>query len=111
MGSSVGPDLDAEYQRAPETILRDVLFPSEAARPGFETIHIKTKRGESFVGIMASDAPTSLTVRMAGGLEKTVLKKHASIRTLRNVSLMPPGLGDALSPRQIADIIAFLRSK
>ena len=111
IGTSVGPDLDAEFQRAPETILRDVLFPSEAARPGYETLHVKTKRGESFLGIIASDSPTSLTLRLPGGIEKTILKKNASIRTVRNVSLMPPGLGDALQPRQIADIIAFLRSR
>jgi hypothetical protein len=34
----------------------------------------------------------------------------AEIRTLRNVSLMPAGLGDALKPEQVASIIAFLRS-
>ena len=37
-------------------------------------------------------------------------KLQIDIRTLRNVSLMPAGLGDALKPEQIANIIAFLRS-
>lgn len=111
IGVNVGPDLDAEFQRAPETILRDILFPSEAARPGFETMMVKTKRGELLLGISASDSPTSLTLRLPGGIERTVLRKHASISTLRNVSLMPAGLGDAMTPRQIADIIAFLRSR
>jgi putative heme-binding domain-containing protein len=110
IGSSVGPDLDAEFQRAPEVILRDVLFPSEAARPGYETIMAKTKRGETLLGITASDSPTSITLKLTGGAERTVLSKRADIRTLRNVSLMPAGLGDALKPEQIANIIAFLRS-
>lgn len=38
-----------------------------------------------------------------------VLRKRASISTVRNVLLMPAGLGDALKPEQIANIIAFLR--
>ncbi len=110
LGFAVGPDLDAEFQRAPEVILRDVMFPSEAARPGYETIMAKTQRGETLIGIAASDSPTSITLRLPGGAERTVLRKRAEIRTIRNVSLMPPGLGDALKPEQIANIIAFLRS-
>jgi putative membrane-bound dehydrogenase-like protein len=110
IGSTVGPDLDAEFQRAPEVILRDILFPSEATRPGYETIHAKTHRGETLLGITASDSPTSITLKLPGGAERTVLRKRAEIRTLRNVSLMPTGLGDALKPEQIANIIAFLRS-
>lgn len=109
-GVSVGPDLDAEFQRAPEVILRDVLFPSEAARPGYETLRVKTQRGETLLGIAASDSPTSVTLKLPGGTERTVLRKRAEIRSLRNVSLMPAGLGDALKPEQIASIIAFMRS-
>ena len=46
-----------------------------------------------------------------GGSHRTVLRNRSDIRTLRNISLMPPGLGDALTPEQIANIIAFLRSR
>jgi putative heme-binding domain-containing protein len=106
----VGPDLDAEVQRAPAVILRDILFPSEAARPGYETMMAKTRRGESLLGVTASESPTSITLRLPGGAERTLLRKRAGIRVVRNVSLMPAGLGDALSPEQVADIIAFLRS-
>jgi putative membrane-bound dehydrogenase-like protein len=111
IGSAVGPDLDAEFQRAPEVILRDILFPSDAARPGYDTIHANTHRGETLLGITASDSPTSITLKLPGGSERTLLRKRTDLRTLRNVSLMPAGLGDALKPTQIANIIAFLRSR
>lgn len=109
LGISVGPELDAEYQRAPEVILRDILFPHEAQRPGFETTMAKTQRGEVLIGIAASDSPTSVTLRLPGGGERSLLRKRASISLLRQVSIMPSGLGDALKPDDIADIIAFLR--
>lgn len=111
IGVTVGPDLDAEFQRAPEVILRDILFPSEAARPGYDTTMVKTRRGETLLGITTSDSPTSITLKLPGGTERTVLRKRAEIRTVRNVSLMTPGLGDALKPEQIANVIAFLRSR
>jgi len=110
IGFVVGPELDGEFQRAPEVILRDILFPHEAQRPGYETIMAKTQRGETLVGIAASDSSTSLTLRLPGGAERTLLRKRASISTVRNVSVMPFGLGDALKPEQVSNIIAFLRS-
>jgi hypothetical protein len=62
------------------------------------------------LGITTSDSPTSITLKLPGGVERTVLRKRADIRTVRNVSLMTSGLGEALQPAQIANIIAFLRS-
>jgi putative heme-binding domain-containing protein len=109
IGAAVGPDLDAEFQRAPEVILRDILFPSEAASPGYETILVKTRRGETLMGIIASESPTSITLRQTGGAERTLLRKGARIRKLRNISLMPAGLGATLTPQQVANVIAFLR--
>lgn len=109
IGVAVGPDLDAEFQRAPAVILRDMLFPHEAQRPGFETVMAKTQRGETFIGIAASDSPTSITLRLPGGVEHTILRKRASISTVRGVSLMPATFGDSLTPGQVAAIIGFLR--
>lgn len=109
IGVVVGPDLDAEFQRAPEVILRDILFPSEAASPGYETVLAKTRRGETLLGVIASESPTSITLRLPGGVERTLLRKRVSIRTLHNVSLMPAGLGATLTPGQVANIIAYLR--
>jgi putative membrane-bound dehydrogenase-like protein len=111
VGVAVGPDLDAEFQRAPEVILRDVLFPSEALRPGYETMLAKTQRGEALLGIAASDSPTSITLRLPGGSERTLLRKRANVSLVRNFSLMPPTFGSALSPTQVANVIAFLRSR
>lgn len=111
LGAAVGPDLDAGFQRAPEVILRDILFPHESMRPGYETIVARTGRGETLVGVAASDSPTSVVLRLPGGAERTLLRKRATFSTLRNTSLMPDVLADSVSPAQIADLIAFLRQR
>lgn len=111
LGAAVGPDLDAEFQRAPEIILRDLLFPHESIRPGYEAVIVKTRRGESLVGVNVSDSPTSLTLKMPGGGERTLLKKGATVSTRRNTSIMPDHLSESLTPSQVADLIAFLRGK
>lgn len=111
IGAGVGPDLDAEFQRAPEVILRDILFPHEAMRPGYETTVVKTARGETLVGVAVSDSPTSVTLRLPGGVERTLLRKRATISTQRNASLMPDVFADSVTPAQIAELIAFLRQR
>ena len=42
LGHAVGPDLSAEFQRAEETILRDVLAPSDTISPGYVTYSVAT---------------------------------------------------------------------
>jgi len=110
-GLAVGPDLDGEFQRAPEVILRDLLFPHESMRPGYEPLVAKTARGETLVGIGVSDSPTSVTLRLQGGGERTLLRKRAGFSTLRNTSLMPDNFGETLTPAQAASLVAWLRSQ
>ena len=69
----------------------------------------KTQRGETIVGIAVSNSPTSITLRLPGGVDRTILRRRATTSTVSNVSVMPSGLGDALTPAQVANIIAFLR--
>lgn len=110
-GFAVGPDLDGEFQRAPEVILRDLLFPHESMRPGYEPLVAKTARGETLVGIGVSDSPTSVTLRLQGGGERTLLRNRAGFSTLRNTSLMPDNFGESLTAAQAASLIAWLRSR
>ena len=111
LGNAVGPDLDAEFQRAEEVILRDVLFPSEKIRPGFETYLAQTRRGEVITGVLASESPTSLTLRVASGTEVTFLRKRLLRSGAQKASLMPSSLGQLLEPKDVADIISFLHAQ
>jgi putative heme-binding domain-containing protein len=50
-------------------------------------------------------------LRSAGGAEETILR--ADIKELKSsgLSLMPEGLENVLKPQDIADVIAFIKSK
>ena len=109
IGAHVGPDLDAEYQRAPEAIANDILSPSEVISPGYETVLVTTKQGFQYVGVVASESPNSITIKLPGGSEKTFLMAGITVSTRSQVSLMPLELGQTLQPGQINDIISFLR--
>ena len=112
--------LVSEFQQAKQTELATVetKAASLAQEPGmtagaaFRSPQFIVLAATGYLlGITASDSPTSITLKLPGGIERTLLRKRTDIRTIRNVSLMPAGLGDALKPGQIANIIAFLRSR
>ncbi len=109
-GTAVGPDLSVAFQRADETLLRDILAPSDAVTSSYETYTVSTRTGELLSGVLAGDSATSVTLRQAAGEERTVLRKDIAQLSTSPVSLMPDGLADSLSPKDCADLIAWLRA-
>ncbi len=110
VGQIAGPNLDSEFQRAPETILRDILFPNEAITEGYQTVRLEMRKGPDFVGLFSSESPTSVTLSFPGGQLRTLLKKDIENMTSHPVSLMPSNFAEILKPTEIASIINFLRS-
>lgn len=110
LGVDAGPNLNSEFQRAPETILRDILFPNEAVTEGYETVRLEMKHGSDAIGLLESESPTSLTLRYPGGISQSFLRKNIAGIHTHQVSMMPPNFASFLTPKQTAAIIAFLRN-
>ncbi len=109
LGTAVGPDLSAEFQRAEETILRDILAPGDVISPGYATYSVVTTAGQVFSGILASESPTSVTLRQPEGKEQVILRKDIEELRVAAISLMPEDLAKTLTPEDAADAIAWLR--
>lgn len=109
IGFNVGPDLGAEFQRAEEAILKDILAPNDAITAGYTTYDVATIAGQSFNGLLTSESATSITLRQPVGLEQVLLKKDIARLTALPVSLMPEALAFTLEPEQVANVIAWLR--
>ncbi len=115
----VGPDLSSEFQRAEETLIRDVLAPSEVISPGYMTFTVATKSGQVFSGLLASESPTSLTLKQppkigaesqsTEGTLQVILRNEIDELRTSAVSLMPEDLVKTLKPQDLADVIAWLR--
>ena len=109
LGHAVGPDLSAEFQRAEETIIRDVLAPSDTISPGYVTYTVATTAGQVFSGLLVAESPTSLTLRQAEGKEQIILRKDVDEVRAMSVSMMPEDLPKTVAPRDLADLLAWLR--
>lgn len=110
VGHAVGPDLNAEFQRAEETILKDVLAPSESISAGYDSYVLLTNTGQVHTGLLGAETPTSLTIRMAEGKQETVLRKDIDELRAVAVSMMPEDMHKTVSPQDLADLLSWLRN-
>jgi putative membrane-bound dehydrogenase-like protein len=110
IGNEVGPDLRSVVEHPPEKLLTNILDPSSDVQPGFFAYTVTLKNGEELYGLITSEAGSSVTLKLADGSTRAIVRND--IETLRgsNLSLMPEGLEAGLSQQDMADLIAFLKA-
>ncbi|MDB4798682.1 c-type cytochrome [Verrucomicrobia bacterium] len=108
-GFVVGPSLASITGKPNEALLLDLLNPSDKVDPEFRSYTVETRLGESFSGVLTADSPTSVTLLEAQNLEHVILRRDIVDLRSSELSLMPSNLGDILTPRDMADLISFLR--
>ncbi len=110
-GTAVGPDLLDMRNQPKESILFHIVVPEAEVAPAFAPYLVETKDGRTLAGILASETPASLTLRMPGGVEETILRTNVTRLEAMPGSLMPPGLEATMSPQDLADLLAFLKGE
>jgi len=109
VGVAVGPALDGEAKQPEETLLVSILAPNAQITAGYTTYTLLTTGGQVFTGLLTADTASSVTLKQQEGKTQTVLRKDIEELKASPVSLMPESLGKALSPQDVADILAWLR--
>ena len=109
IGLSFGPDLGTIHNWKAEGIMANILAPNLSIAAGYELWAVETRRGESLQGIISSETPVAISLKIAGNAEKTINRTDIkSLKTL-SISAMPAGLEKSINQQQMADLIAFLR--
>ena len=109
-GGTIGPDITGSNRGNLENLLSNVVTPNADVPDAYRMVHVTTRDGRSFAGNVAAETERQLTLRVVGQ-EKTVLSKaDIQSREQTAVSLMPPGLLDGLTDREVLDLVAFLRT-
>ncbi len=110
-GQHVGPELTGVRLQPAEAILLHILVPDAEIYPGFTAYEIETKDGRTLTGLLASDTPTSVTLRAAQGVEETLLRANIAKLTSSSTSLMPNELEKTMTRQELADLIGFLQGR
>jgi putative heme-binding domain-containing protein len=108
IGVAVGPDLKNSFANSNETILRNLLFPSERIASGYDIYTVLTTENQTHSGILVSESANSIVLKQAGGKEQTFLRKNIQKLNTSSTSLMPTYI-EVLSPGDCANVIAWMK--
>lgn len=109
-GHQVAPDIVSVVNKSPDDLLIAILDPNREAQPNFTQYTVITKAGKVFNGMIAAETGASLTLRRAEGKQDVIRRADIAELVSSGKSLMPEGFEKELSPEQIRDIIAFVKS-
>jgi putative heme-binding domain-containing protein len=111
-GIAYGPDLtDVGTRLKREQIVESILEPNAQIAEGFATTNLTAGDGHALTGFIAAETPTTLTVRLAGGVMQEMKKSEVRKRETIKQSSMPEGLGGTMAPQEFFDLLEFLTNQ
>jgi putative membrane-bound dehydrogenase-like protein len=108
VGVAVGPDLKAMADRSPETMLTAVLDPNRAVESRYLSYSVLLADGRIVTGMLASESGSGIVLLAAEGKKLEIARADIEKVESSGKSLMPDGMEKDLSPRDLADVIAYL---
>ena len=111
VGGKVGPDLSKIGQvRTERDLLEAIVAPSASFVRSFEPVLVATVDGRVFNGILRDESAEHLTLTL--NADETVRLRRDEVEAMQpgDVSVMPAGLDQQLTPEELADLVAFLKS-
>ena len=109
-GGVIGPDLTGSNRANLEYLLSNVLTPNAEVQDAYKMVVVTTRDGRTHSGNVVSETDRQLTLRVVGRDPVVLSKADIQSRETTAASLMPPGLFDTLTDREVADLVAYLRT-
>jgi putative membrane-bound dehydrogenase-like protein len=111
VGGKVGPDLTRIGGiRTERDLLESIAFPSASFVRGYEPVAVTTKAGKTVSGIVRKDAPDEVVLALNATEEVRIPRAEIEEMQPGKVSVMPAGLDQQLTLRELADLVAFLKA-
>jgi putative membrane-bound dehydrogenase-like protein len=107
-GQTIGPDLGTVADKPVQELVVAILDPNRAVDPAYTAYTAITKDDRDLSGILVSETPNSISLRMAGGAEEQILRNNLEQLTSSGRSLMPEGFEAGLKPQDLSDLIAYI---
>jgi putative heme-binding domain-containing protein len=101
-------DVAARYKR-PE-LIESILKPSAKIAQGFETQVFVLTSGLVLEGFVVREAGNEIEIRNLQGVATVIPRADIDERSRRDISVMPNGLADNLTVRDLASLLAYLES-
>jgi putative membrane-bound dehydrogenase-like protein len=107
-GFDVGPDITVNGRASFEQLLSNVFDPSLVIGAGYQATTVVTTRGQALTGLVTEDNAQRVVLKVEGGKLEIIARGDIETLSQSKVSLMPEGLEKQITPRELADLFAFL---
>jgi putative membrane-bound dehydrogenase-like protein len=106
-GGDVGPDLTGSDRANPDYILENVLDPNASVGRDYTLTNLVTRDGRLIAGILREQTPDALVIQTAA---ERINVSRDDVEEMKgtNLSMMPEGQLDPLTPQEIRDLFAYL---
>lgn len=109
-GFAVGPDLVTVKTRGREGLLSAIVDPNREVAAQYLQYMVETKDRETIAGIVTEDTAAGITLKMPGGVSRTVERVRVQGTTSSGQSLMPEGLEGGMTKQDMADLLTFIET-
>jgi putative heme-binding domain-containing protein len=109
-GFEIGPNLTTVSGRTPEDLLIHILDPNREIAPNYLNYSVETIDGLTITGLIAEESASAVTLKRAGGAIDIIPRNRIESIASTGRSLMPEGLETGFEPKDIAELISYLRS-
>jgi len=112
VGGELGPELSTiGNSRSRAALLEGILFPNARLEQGYRTTKILTVDGRVYTGLVGKQVDANSFLLQISA-DQSVVIRHDEIELQEpgTVSIMPSGIGDVLTPQELADLLAILEA-
>lgn len=110
-GGDLGPDLGTVRHRPPLNLLSDILLPSQSIAQHYETYVVERTDGRTEAGVLSAETPNAITLKQGGGRDVVIRRADIRKMSVSPRSTMPADLDKAISPDEMADLLAYIRGQ
>ncbi len=107
-GGALGPDLSNVIHRDYASVLKDIVDPNATINPDHLGYTIELTDGTALAGVLAGETPDAIQLTDAASITTAIPRSRIRVVRPLPMSLMPPGLLDALQPAERRDLMTFL---
>ena len=107
----IGPDLGGVASRfSPADLFNTILFPNRDVAAPYRTTTYRTRDGSVYTGMPAFESADGVILQLSATSTIRLAESDIVSRQPSTLSLMPAGLLRGLSPRQFADLYAYMKT-
>ena len=110
-GGNIGPDLTQVGRiRDARDLLESIVYPSASFVRSYEPVVVTTTTGKTHSGLIRKETPEEIILAISATEQVRIPRGRIEAMAPGKVSVMPAGMDKVLTPRELADLVAFLKA-